>query len=31
MQKEYSKIIVLHFSPETSRLPMMYNLAKNLI
>jgi ferredoxin len=28
MQKEYSKIIVLHFSPETSRLPMMYNLAK---
>jgi len=28
MQKEYSKIIALHFSPETSRSPMMYNLAK---
>ncbi|WP_457570415.1 NIL domain-containing protein [Desulfovulcanus sp.] len=28
MQKKYSKIIALHFSPETSRSPMMYNLAK---
>ncbi|MBT8764051.1 4Fe-4S binding protein [Desulfohalobiaceae bacterium Ax17] len=27
-QKKYSKIISLHFSPETSRSPMMYNLAK---